>query len=111
MTTSSPGRRHRRPSCAARRKSLRPSERHEARPPTRARRFFYAVATVDVRDITAENVAKAVGGTVERDGSILCCCPVHEGTGSHNPALLLSSTHPRRTPFHCRVHNSRAQTY
>ena len=29
---------------------------------------------MDVKDIAPENVAKAVGGKVERDGSILCCC-------------------------------------
>ena len=57
---------------------------------------------MDVRDITAENIAKAVGGTVERDGSILCCCPVHEASGTHNPSLLLSITddapHPVSLP-------------
>src|SRR6516165_5241362 len=57
---------------------------------------------MDVRDITAENVAKAVGGTVERDGSILCCCPVHEASGTHNPSLVLSITNTQRVLFHCR---------
>jgi hypothetical protein len=66
---------------------------------------------VDVKDITAENVAKAVGGTVERDGCILCCCPVHEGSGSHNPSLLLSITDARRILFHCRSQNCDAQHF
>jgi DNA polymerase I-like protein with 3'-5' exonuclease and polymerase domains/predicted P-loop ATPase len=60
---------------------------------------------MDVRDITAENVAKAVGGTVERDGSILCCCPIHEASGTHNPSLVLSITDARRILFHCRSQN------
>jgi hypothetical protein len=47
---------------------------------------------MNTSDITAENVAKAVGGKIERDGSILCCCPVHEANGTHNPSLLLSIT-------------------
>jgi len=66
---------------------------------------------MDIRDITAENVAKAVGGTVERDGSILCCCPVHEGSGSHNPSLLLSITDARRILFHCRSQNCDAKHF
>src|SRR6516164_7605087 len=60
---------------------------------------------MDVRDITAENVAKAVGGTIERDGSILCFCPVHEASGTHNPSLILSITNTHRILFHCRSHS------
>jgi DNA polymerase I-like protein with 3'-5' exonuclease and polymerase domains len=56
-------------------------------------------------DITVENVAKAVGGTIERDGSILCHCPVHETNGTHNPSLLLSITKDHRILFHCRSQN------
>ena len=66
---------------------------------------------MDVRDITAENVAKAVGGTVERDGSILCRCPVHEASGTHNPSLLLSITDERRILFHCRSQNCDAKHF
>ena len=60
------------------------------RPPTGGRATPYSEAAMDARDITAENVAKVVGGTVERDGSVLCCCPIHEASGTHNPSLLLS---------------------
>ena len=66
---------------------------------------------MDIADITAENVAKAVGGTVERDGSILCRCPVHEASGTHNPSLLLSITKERRILFHCRSQNCDAKHY
>src|SRR5262245_20117654 len=66
---------------------------------------------MDVRDITAENVAKAVGGTIERDGSILCYCPVHEASGTHNPSLLLSITDARRILFHCRSQNCDAKYF
>ena len=64
---------------------------------------------MDIRDITAENVAKAVGGTIERDGSILCFCPVHEASGTHNPSLVLSITNARRILFHCRSQNCDAK--
>src|SRR5260370_41887750 len=77
----------------------------------RARHFFTPRAAMDIRDITAENVAKAVGGTVERDGSILCCCPVHEASGTHNPSLLLSITKEHRILFHCRSQNCDAQHF
>ena len=66
---------------------------------------------MDIRDITAENVAKAVSGTVERDGSILCRCPVHETSGTHNPSLLLSITDGRRILFHCRSQNCDAKQF
>jgi DNA polymerase I-like protein with 3'-5' exonuclease and polymerase domains/predicted P-loop ATPase len=66
---------------------------------------------MDVGDITAENVAEAVGGTVERDGSILCCCPIHEADGTHNPSLLLSITDARRILFHCRSQNCDAKHF
>jgi DNA polymerase I-like protein with 3'-5' exonuclease and polymerase domains len=66
---------------------------------------------MDARNITAENVAKAVGGTVERDGSIVCCCPVHEVSGTHNPSLLLSITDARRILFHCRSQNCDAKYF
>ena len=66
---------------------------------------------MDIRDITAENVAKAVGGTVERDGSILCRCPVHETSGTHNPSLLLSITDDHRILFHCRSQNCDAKHF
>ena len=66
---------------------------------------------MDIRDITAENVAKAVSGTVERDGSILCRCPVHETSGTHNPSLLLSITDGRRILFHCRSQNCDAKHF
>jgi hypothetical protein len=66
---------------------------------------------MDVRDITAENVARAVGGTVERDGSILCRCPVHEASGTHNPSLVLTITDTRRILFHCRSQNCDAKHF
>ena len=66
---------------------------------------------MDVRDITAENVAKAVGGTVERNGSILCRCPVHEASGIHNPSLVLSITEAQRIIFHCRSQNCDAKHF
>ena len=66
---------------------------------------------MDIKDITAENVAKAVGGTVERDGSILCRCPVHEASGTHNPSLVLTITDTRRILFHCRSQNCDAKHF
>jgi DNA polymerase I-like protein with 3'-5' exonuclease and polymerase domains/predicted P-loop ATPase len=60
---------------------------------------------MDVAGITAENVAKAVGGTIERDGSVLCFCPVHETSGTHTPSLVLSITKARHILFHCRSQN------
>ena len=66
---------------------------------------------MNAADITAENVARAVGGTVERDGSILCCCPVHEATGKHNPSLVLSITDAQRILFHCRSQNCDAKHF
>src|SRR5262245_33352865 len=66
---------------------------------------------MDIRDITAENVAKAVGGTVERDGSILCHCPIHEASGRHNPSLVLSITNAQRILFHCRSQNCDAKHF
>ena len=66
---------------------------------------------MDVADITAENVAKAVGGTVERDGSILCCCPIHEASGTHNPSLLLSITDDAPHPVSLPVAELRRQAF
>jgi DNA polymerase I-like protein with 3'-5' exonuclease and polymerase domains/predicted P-loop ATPase len=60
---------------------------------------------MDVKDISPENIARAVNGTVERDGSILCCCPVHEASGRHTPSLVLTITDTRRILFHCRSQN------
>ena len=35
--------------------------------------------------ITPESVAKAVDGYVDRDGTVICFCPIHEtGPGSSN---------------------------
>jgi hypothetical protein len=56
---------------------------------------------MDIADITSENVAKAVSGKVERDGSILCRCPIHEANGVHNPSLILTITKTKRILFHC----------
>ena len=53
-------------------------------------------------EITPESVAKAVGGSVERDGSILCFCPIHETGPGHTPSLVLSITDQRRILAHCR---------
>jgi DNA polymerase I-like protein with 3'-5' exonuclease and polymerase domains/predicted P-loop ATPase len=66
---------------------------------------------MDVKDITPENIAKVVGGTVERDGSILCCCPVHEASGKHTPSLVLTITDTRRILFHCRSQNCDAKDF
>jgi hypothetical protein len=60
---------------------------------------------MDVKDISPENIARAVNGTVERDGSILCCCPIHEASGQHTPSLVLTITNTRRILFHCRSQN------
>jgi hypothetical protein len=73
--------------------------------------LFYSGAAMDVRDISVENVAKAVGGTIERDGSILCRCPIHEASGTHNPSLLLTITDARRILFHCRSQNCDAKHF
>src|SRR6516165_1147851 len=54
---------------------------------------------------------KAVGGTVERNGSILCRCPVHEASGIHNPSLVLSITEAQRIIFHCRSQNCDAKHF
>ena len=66
---------------------------------------------MNVRDITAENVAKAVGGTVERDGSILCCCPIHEASGTHNPSLVLIDHRHAPHPVSLPVAKLRRQTF
>ena len=51
---------------------------------------------MDVRDITAENVAKAVGGTVERDGSILCCLP--DSRGERHAQSVAAAVDHRHAP-------------
>jgi DNA polymerase I-like protein with 3'-5' exonuclease and polymerase domains len=66
---------------------------------------------MDINDITAKNIAKAVAGTIERDDSILCCCPIHEARGAHSPSLLLSITSERRILFHCRSQNCDAKHF
>jgi hypothetical protein len=66
---------------------------------------------MDVKDITPDNVAKAVGGTIERNGSILCHCPVHEASGAHNPSLVLTITKTQRILFHCRSQNCDAKQF
>src|SRR6516164_1609793 len=62
-------------------------------------------------DITADNIAKVVNGKVERGGSIVCCCPVHEATGTHTPSLVLTITDERRILFHCRSQNCDAKHF
>jgi len=62
-------------------------------------------------DITADNIAKAVGGKVERGGSIVCCCPIHEATGTHTPSLVLTITDEKRILFHCRSQNCDAKHF
>ena len=54
--------------------------------------------------ITPENVAKAVSGFVDREGSIICLCPIHEIGPGHTPSLALSITDTRRILVHCRSH-------
>jgi hypothetical protein len=66
---------------------------------------------MNITDITAENVAKVVGGKVERDGIILCCCPIHEANGTHNPSLVLSITKTQRILVHCRSQNCDAKHF
>jgi predicted P-loop ATPase len=66
---------------------------------------------MDVKDITPENVAKAVGGKVERNSSILCCCPIHEAAGTHNPSLVLTITEAGRILFHCRSQRCDAKRF
>jgi hypothetical protein len=72
---------------------------------------FFCEDAMNITDITAENVAKAVGGKVGRDGSILCCCPIHEASGAHNPSLVLSITNAQRILFHCRSQNCDARHF
>ena len=57
---------------------------------------------MEANDLTPEKVAELVGGTVERDGGIVCCCPVHEQGAGHNPSMRLSITDDRRILFTCR---------
>jgi predicted P-loop ATPase len=52
--------------------------------------------------ITPENVAKAVGGFVDRDGSIITLCPIHETGPGHTPSLALSITDTHKILVHCR---------
>src|SRR5262249_56521751 len=66
---------------------------------------------MDAADITPNNVAKAVNGKVERGGSIVCCCPVHEATGTHTPSLVLTITDEKRILFHCRSQNCDAKHF
>ena len=66
---------------------------------------------MNIADITPENIAKAVGGKIERDGCILCCCPIHEASGTHNPSLVLSITKTQRILFHCRSQNCDAKHF
>jgi len=66
---------------------------------------------MDIADITIENVARVVSGTIERGGSILCYCPIHEASGTHNPSLVLSITDARRILFHCRSQNCDAKHF
>ena len=53
-------------------------------------------------EITPENVAKAVNGFIDRDGSIITLCPIHETGLGHSPSLALSITDTRRILVHCR---------
>jgi predicted P-loop ATPase len=53
-------------------------------------------------EITPENVAKVVDGHVDRDGSVICFCPIHETGPGHTPSLALSITDARRILVHCR---------
>jgi hypothetical protein len=66
---------------------------------------------MDVADIATESVAQAVGGTAERNGSILCCCPIHEVSGRHNPSLVLTITSTKHILFHCRSQNCDAKHF
>ena len=66
---------------------------------------------MDVANITAENIAKAVGGTVERGNNVLCRCPIHEASGTHSPSLLLTITKTRRILFHCQSQKCDAQHF
>ena len=62
-------------------------------------------------DITADNIAKAVNGKIERGGSVVCCCPIHEATGTHTPSLVLTITDEKRILFHCRSQNCDAKHF
>jgi hypothetical protein len=66
---------------------------------------------MNVTDITSENIAKAVGGTIERNGSVLCYCPIHETSGTHTPSLVLTITNDHRILFHCRSQNCDAKRF
>jgi hypothetical protein len=66
---------------------------------------------MNIADITSDNVAKAVGGTVERDGSILCRCPIHEASGTHNPSLVLTITKTQHILVDCRSQHCDARNF
>jgi DNA polymerase I-like protein with 3'-5' exonuclease and polymerase domains/predicted P-loop ATPase len=66
---------------------------------------------MNAADISIESVAKAVGGKIERDGSILCNCPIHEAEGTHNPSLVLTITRTGRILVHCRSQNCDAKHF
>jgi hypothetical protein len=62
-------------------------------------------------NITSENIAKAVGGTIERNGSVICNCPIHEANGIHTPSLVLTITKTQRILVHCRSQNCDQQHF
>jgi DNA polymerase I-like protein with 3'-5' exonuclease and polymerase domains len=66
---------------------------------------------MNVADITPESIAQAVGGKVERDGSVVCNCPIHEASGTHNPSLVLTITRTKRILVHCRSQNCDAEHF
>jgi hypothetical protein len=66
---------------------------------------------MNVKDITSENVAKAVGGKIEHNGDILCLWPIHEAKGAHDPSLLLTITDAKRILFHCRSQHCDAKHF
>jgi DNA polymerase I-like protein with 3'-5' exonuclease and polymerase domains len=66
---------------------------------------------MDIADVTAENVAKAVGGTIESKNNIVCCCPIHEASGTHTPSFVLTINKESRILFHCRSQNCDAKHF
>src|SRR4051812_47194574 len=60
---------------------------------------------MDASDLTPQSLAAAVGGEVQKNGDILCRCPVHEAEGPHEPSLVLTLTPDGRVLFHCRSKN------
>ena len=59
---------------------------------------------MDIENLTPADIAEAVSGTVDRGGSVLTHCPIHEREGEHNPSLVITLRRGRLM-LHCRSKN------